>query len=167
MSVPCVPLSPLVCAPLSSVCCSGCVCGRILSLTPPLQQLGRAECSDWPSKSSRSVRHACTSSRCFPLSFSLTRFLTGCTQCMTAIICITSYIELISLSSFDHIHIINTSISFSLLHTVGCSLCCFVSLSVWTWVLLLSTQGCIDIVKQYIFMGIFDTLNRLWIKCAS
>ncbi|KAL1264727.1 hypothetical protein QQF64_005082 [Cirrhinus molitorella] len=48
-----------------------CVCVGESSLTPPLQRLGRAERSDWPSQSSRSVRHACASPRCFSHSLSL------------------------------------------------------------------------------------------------
>ncbi len=147
MSVPCVPLSPLVCAPLSSVCCSGCVCGRILSHSSAAA--ARTSRVLWLAVSELTERPSCMHQPSLLPSL----FLTGCTQCMTTIICITSDMELISLSFFDHIHII-TSISFSSLHTAGCSRCCFVSLSFLKHVLLPSTPGCID--KQY-FSWVFLT----------
>lgn len=96
-------MSALPCLACAALLRSGCVCARVCvgesSLTPPLQQLRQAECSDWPSQSSRSICHACASPRCFSRSLSLTRFLTGCTLCMPAIIVITYHMELISFLS--------------------------------------------------------------------
>ncbi len=114
-----------------------------------------------------SVMHAPALVASLSLSLSLTRFLTGCKQCMTTIIFITSDMELISFSFFDHIHIITTSISFSSLHTAGCSL--------WLFCFPVFLETCFIAFysrlhwhcQTIFFMGIFDTLNRLWIKLVS
>ncbi len=132
LSVPCVPLSLCVCAPLSSVCCSGCVCGRILSHSSAAA--ARAEPSDLIGHlraHGASVMHAPALVASLSLSLSLTRFLTGCKQCMTTIIFYYVWYGVNFIFFLWSYSYITTSIHF--LHcTLLVVLCgCFVSLSFW------------------------------------
>lgn len=148
LSVPCVPLSPRACAPLSSVCCSAPfrmrVCARVWE--NPLSLLRCSSSGELSALIGRlraqgaSVMHA--PALALSLSLSSTLFLTGC---VPTIIFITSDLELTSFLTLIIFILINTSILFSPLHTDSLLLCFPVFLEMC---LLLSAQGCTDIVNQ-------------------